>query len=107
MKIVSSIPVSDNFASKIDKMNPANSEFIPSAVTTEYFKNNKFNPKDIFGRSLQIQTGQKSPITLERGKKMYYGSDKLSYMDKAIDLSQPDYKRYMVGKTSKNIENKF
>ncbi len=98
MKIVSSIPVSDKFASSIDKLNPKSSNFIPMAVTTEYFKKNKFESKDIFGKSVKIPNGEGPMTNSNRGKKMYYGDNKLSYMDKNIDLSQPDYKRYALNR---------
>ena len=107
MKMVSSIPVSDNFASKINSMNSSSPNFIPAAVTTEYFKKNKFHLKDVFGKSLKMQKSKCSPNTVERGKKWYYGDDRLSYMDKAIDLSQPDYKRFRLGKNGSQVVTKF
>ncbi|CAI2375017.1 unnamed protein product [Moneuplotes crassus] len=98
MKIVSSLPVSDKFASSIGRMNPKSSNFIPLAVTTEYFKKNRFKSKDVFGKGTKI-LDIKAPVTTEiRGKKMYYGDERLSYMDKNIDLSQPEYKRYNLQK---------
>jgi hypothetical protein len=38
---------------------------------------------------------------------MYEGEERLSYMDRAVDLSQPDYKRFRLGKFADNVIGKF
>ena len=54
-----------------------------------------------------MQNGNNVNNSPFRGKKMYLEGDKLSYMDKAIDLSQPDYKRFRLGKLATNIVGNF
>mmetsp|Transcript_34502 Transcript_34502/g.34142 ORF Transcript_34502/g.34142 Transcript_34502/m.34142 type:complete len:86 (-) Transcript_34502:27-284(-) len=68
MRIISSLPVSDQFASSIDKMNPKSSNFIPLAVTNQYFKNTKFNAKDVYGKGPKSQD-LKGPVTSVNGGK--------------------------------------
>lgn len=54
-----------------------------------------------------MQGGSSKVNNPERGKKMYYGEERLSYMDRAVDLAQPDYKRFRLGKIAKNVVNKY
>jgi hypothetical protein len=60
-------------------------------------------PKKVFGRSIIVGTNIiNNP---EKGKRVYYGEDKLSYMDKSVDLSQYDYKRFNLSKCANNVMN--
>ena len=40
---------------------------------------------------------------LPKGIKVYQHEDRLHYMDQSLDLSQPDYKRFRLGKYAQNV----
>jgi len=104
---VNAIPVSDNFAANINKTSLNSDTLIPSAMSNDYFKKSKFPKKNIFGSQIQMQNESSVNNSPLRGKKMYLGVDKLSYMDRAIDLTQSDYKRFRLGKLADNIIGNF
>lgn len=53
-----------------------------------------------------MQKFYKESDYLPKGKKVYQNDERLHYMDQALDLSQPDYKRFRLGKYAHNVMSK-